>query len=541
VQIGGHNREQHQSCAPETFGGITVAVRGKPGSRPYRDQLRRTLVAAGIGGPQLVSQVAVDLARCGMRPRQAWRYAAELSQTQAATRFNEITGNPRAPMRGNRIGDYEKWPDGGVRPPVRALKILAEAYGTTWDQLVDARDLACMPDTDKIAYADMADASRLARQAAGSPIRHDPAGSPAIVLTRREFLAEAGTLTAAAAPAPFTAAPQPRAVAPWAAIHHAILDPTAVMRQIASQPGGDPVGAPGILRDLSQARTAVIGASLMSDYGSLAQLLPRLIGLAELAGLHAPDGEQQAEASAILSDLYAVASWTMIKADDPGTAWIAATRAMNSATAAGDCLRASAATRCLAEVHMRAGNLEEAGRVALLATAHLDAAPEADRRQVLCLRGAAMLSAAAAGARRGDAYEAYTALKAAAAYADQAREDLVTLGTMFGPGNVAIHRVVIPLELGRPNDAVRNIPAGPLPLQARLAERRARFLIDVARSHARGGAPRAAEDALAEAELAAPDEVRHHRLTRELLHDLLPRSGRTSKIRALASRCPFQD
>jgi hypothetical protein len=520
----------------------TVAVRGKPGSRPYRDQLRRTLVAAGITGPQLVSQLAVDLARCGMRPRQAWRYAAELSQTQAATRFNEITGNPRAPMRGNRIGDYEKWPDGGVRPPVRALKVLAEAYGTTWDQLVDARDLACMPEADKIAYADMADTSRLARQAAGSSVRHDPTGSPAIVLTRREFLAEAGTLTAAAAaPAPFTAAPQSRAVAPWAEVHHAIVDPAAVMRQIASQPDGDLAGAPGILRDLGHARTAVIGASLMSDYGSLAQSLPRLIGLAELAGLHAPDGEQHADASAILSDLYAVASWTMIKADDPGTAWIAATRAMNSAAAAGDCLRASAATRCLAEVHMRAGNLEEAGRVAFLATAHLDAAPDADRRQVLCLRGAAMLSAAAAAARRGDAYEAYTALKAAAAYADEAREDLVTLGTMFGPGNVAIHRVVIPLELGRPEDAVRNIPARSLPLQAQLAERRARFLIDVARSHARSGAPRAAEDALAEAELAAPDEVRHHRLTRELIHDLLPRSGRTSKIRALASRCPFQD
>jgi hypothetical protein len=42
------------------------------------------------------------------------------------------------------------------------------------------------------------------------------------------------------------------------------------------------------------------------------------------------------------------------------------------------------------------------------------------------------------------------------------------------------HRVVIPLELGRPQDAVSSIPAGPLPLPAELAERRARFLIDVA-------------------------------------------------------------
>ena len=523
-----------------------MGARCKPGSRPYRDQLRCTLVAAGIAGPQLVSQVAADLGRCGMRPRQAWRYAAELSQTQAATRFNEITGNPRAPMRGNRIGDYEKWPGGGVRPPVRALKVLAEAYGTTWDQLVDARDLACMPDADKAAYADV---SPVIRRFAGSPAAAPGVPEPGpealgMVLTRRAFLADTGAVTAAAAaPAAFLAAPEPPVTALWAAMYDAVLDPASVMRQAASSwPDRGAEGMRGVLRDLRQARAAVTGASLISDYTSLARSLPRLIGLAEMAGVQARDDQQHADVAGILSDVYAVAGWTMIKADSPAVAWIAATRAVSSAAAAGDCLRAAAATRCLAEVHMRAGNLQEAGRIAFLATAHLDAAgPQADRRQVLCLRGAAMLSAAAAAARRGDAYEAYTALKAAAAYAEEAPDDLVTLGTMFGPANVAIHAVVIPVELGRPGEAVRSIPAGPVPVPARLAERHARFLIDVARSHAQTGDPRAAEDALTEAELVAPDEVRHHRLTRELVRDLLPRSGRTSKIRALASRCPSRD
>jgi hypothetical protein len=524
-----------------------VATRGKPGSRPYRDQLRRSLVAAGITGPQLVSQVAADLGRCGMRPRQAWRYAAELSQTQAATRFNEITGNPRAPMRGNRIGDYEKWPDGGVRPPVRALTVLAQAYGTTWDQLVDARDLACMPDADKAAYADTADAGRITPQpAAGSAptpglqVREED-GHPAAALTRRTLLADTGTLTAlAAAPASVTAAALSRPVIPpWAAgIYDAVLDPASVMRQVTgSDLDRHPAGIPGVLGDLGQARTAAAAAELRSDYTALARLLPRLIGLAELARVHARSDNQHADAARILSDLYAVAGWTLIKADSPAAAWVAATRAVNSATAASDGLRAAAATRCLAEVHMRAGNLENAGRIALLATAHLDAAPQADRRQLLCLRGGAMLSAAAAAARRCDAYEAYTALKAAAAYAEEAGEDLVTLGTMFGPANIAIHAVVIPLELGRPAEAVRAIPARPIALPAGLAERHARFLIDVARCHAQTGNPRAAEDALAEAEQAAPDEVRHHRLTRDLLGELLPRSSRNAKIRALAARC----
>jgi hypothetical protein len=124
-----------------------------PGSKPYRDRLRAELARAGLTGQCLTEQVAADLARQGMRPRRAWRYASELSQRVAAMRFNEVTGDPRAPMTGNRIWDFERWPSGGVRPTVRTLTILARVYGTTWDLLVDAADLTHMPDADRAAYA----------------------------------------------------------------------------------------------------------------------------------------------------------------------------------------------------------------------------------------------------------------------------------------------------------------------------------------------------------------------------------------------------
>ena len=125
-----------------------------PGSKPYRDRLRADLARAGITSPCLTEQVAADLARQSMRPRPAWRYANELSQRLAAMRFNEVAGDPRAPMSGSRIADYEHWPTGGVRPTVRTLRILARIYGTTWDKLVDAADLAHMPDADRAAYAE---------------------------------------------------------------------------------------------------------------------------------------------------------------------------------------------------------------------------------------------------------------------------------------------------------------------------------------------------------------------------------------------------
>jgi transcriptional regulator with XRE-family HTH domain len=60
-------------------------------------------------------------------------------------------------MRGSRICEYEKWPIGGVRPSVRALKTLAAIYQTTWDRLVDIDDLERMPASDLQAFLDISE------------------------------------------------------------------------------------------------------------------------------------------------------------------------------------------------------------------------------------------------------------------------------------------------------------------------------------------------------------------------------------------------
>jgi transcriptional regulator with XRE-family HTH domain len=144
-----------------------MSVRPKTGSKPYRDELRTSLQALGAHGARLTELVASDLQGHGIRPRRAWREAAELSQREAAERFNQVTGNPRAPMTGNRIWDFEQWPDGGVRPTIATLKTLADSYGTTWDQLVDIRDLAQMPETDRLEYLEI---SRALARPAPAPI-----------------------------------------------------------------------------------------------------------------------------------------------------------------------------------------------------------------------------------------------------------------------------------------------------------------------------------------------------------------------------------
>jgi transcriptional regulator with XRE-family HTH domain len=325
--------------------------------------------------------------------------------------------------------------------------------------------------------------------------------------------------------------------ASWAApVRDAVIDPVSAARRASG--GADRherLAPPALDRAIGTATEA----SLSADHGQLAQWLPGLIGRVEAASLDTPD---PAAAFRALSDVYALAGWTLIKADDPVIAWIAAQRAVRAADHADDVLRVAAATRCLAEVDMRAGRFEDASRTALLAAAHLDTARSCDRATVLCLRGAALLSASAAASRRGDDREANGALNAAAAHGEQLGEDRTDLGTVFGPTNVAIHRVAVAVELADTRTALAHIPTVDLRrMPPQLTERRARFLIDVARAHARVKDDAAALDALVQAESHASAEVRSHRLTHGLLRDLLQRENRSSGLRALAARCGLRN
>jgi transcriptional regulator with XRE-family HTH domain len=328
--------------------------------------------------------------------------------------------------------------------------------------------------------------------------------------------------------------------ASWAVgIYEAVLSPTDAARRATASPDGN--GAPSSpLGTIQMTVGRAVRASLASDFEWLTRTLPRLIGEAEFANVQAQGADQRA-VQILLSDVYATAAWALIKADTPGAAWIAAQRAIQAAENAGDVLRSAAATRCLAEVHMRGDDYGEATRTAFLAATYLYTVAQ-DKPVTLVLRGSAMLSAAAASARRGDPREARAALQAAAVCADQLAEDRCDLGTVFGPVNTAIHRVAVAVELGDAREAARHIPAvnlGRLP--SHLSERRARFLIDVARTHVQLRDDRAAVHALLDAEHAAPNELCNHRLTKKVVRELLTRESRSSGLRALAARCNALD
>jgi hypothetical protein len=125
----------------------------KPGSKPYRAQLRERLATLGFPGEAIPARVAENLiVECRVPPRTAWRLASELSLDVAAHQYNTLTGDPRAGMRGTRIWEYEQWPDRGVRPTVAALRVLAQVYGTGWKSLLGLRDLEQLPAKDLAEY-----------------------------------------------------------------------------------------------------------------------------------------------------------------------------------------------------------------------------------------------------------------------------------------------------------------------------------------------------------------------------------------------------
>jgi transcriptional regulator with XRE-family HTH domain len=102
-----------------------------------RDQLRSQMLADGKTYEQIATAMVEKFQD---RRRVAWRNAHGWTQDHVADLFNGFVGDPRCPMKGTRISDFERWPNGGSKPTPETLAILAENYGTHLLNLVDERD-----------------------------------------------------------------------------------------------------------------------------------------------------------------------------------------------------------------------------------------------------------------------------------------------------------------------------------------------------------------------------------------------------------------
>lgn len=290
------------------------------------------------------------------------------------------------------------------------------------------------------------------------------------------------------------------------------------------------------IQSLESAIGRTVRLEQRSQYAALSAVLPAVIVDAERT-VASTAGRLQLEATRQLVMAKMVAAFVLIKLDRPDDAQATATDALTAAHAVNDPVLVGTVLRCLAETHMRGGTYELAADLAVEGASHI-ARHGATDPAALAAQGAALLTAATAFARHGERQPAMELLEAATRCSDEIRHDVIG-SIVFGPTNVAIHRVALEIELGDPIEALRHADQNWLTTNPAMAERRARYLLDVARAQAQLDHGADAIETLLAAESIASEEIRTHRHSRSVLTGLVEgsRSGLSMELRPLAQRC----
>ena len=278
---------------------------------------------------------------------------------------------------------------------------------------------------------------------------------------------------------------------------------------------GRPAGRGGVLsadrlaRDVTHAWVTFQHAR----YPQVVGLIPGLLAAAQR--VHADD---PVAGRLALVQAYRLTASLLVKLGETELAWLAADRAMTTAT--GDVVLVAAATVPLAQV-LRASGRARTARSTALAAAYRIAPPDLDGAPApgLSLCGTLVVQAALAAARDGDDRATVDLLDEAAGMAALVGDGHDHHRTAFGPVAVDLARVATALDLGHAGEAVawhekttardawRWLPA----------EHRAAHLLDAARAYLHTGDPGNAARALLAAEHAAPAEIRHRPAARAVL------------------------
>ncbi len=319
---------------------------------------------------------------------------------------------------------------------------------------------------------------------------------------------------------------------PWRDGLRLALTGHPALSAVASAPSPDGSPREDFAGRAEQAWTIVHG----SRYSEAGPALVSLIGSAELALRSVPQDQRPAIAAA-LSRAYQAAAALLGKVDDTEAAWLASDRALFTADAAGDVALVAAGQFRLALAMLGAGRLDQAQHAAATAVAALRPRLPELGIEATSVVGALCLVRAVGAARAGDRRSAWQAIGDARELAAMVGPGRNDFNTEFGPVNVALHEVSVAVDLGDAGDALDR--AGRIDTSGLSAERRARFLVDVASAHAQRRTRGDALAALLEAEQVAPEQIHDHSKVRTLIRDLLQDVHQRSdqELRALAGRC----
>lgn len=292
------------------------------------------------------------------------------------------------------------------------------------------------------------------------------------------------------------------------ALRATLMDYSHLMRTSSpSSVGCQAFQLPALERDLSE----VFAAYQASKFGFAAGRLPVLLSTA----LSMVQCNADEPSNRVLALGYQVAASVLTKLGETDLAWNAAERGLAAAQRANDPAIIGSLIRTVAFTVMSTGRVQPAVNLVEAGADYLQSHLGANRPDVWSVYGTLLLVGSMAAARnnRRDTVQGF--LAEADHAAARLGGDHNYLWTAFGPTNVAIHRVNTAMELGDVQIALSlgpNLDTSALPI-----ERQIRHQLELARAFNLAGRQQDSITAVLDAEQAAPEQVRHHYLSRQLV------------------------
>jgi transcriptional regulator with XRE-family HTH domain len=314
----------------------------------------------------------------------------------------------------------------------------------------------------------------------------------------------------------------------------ALRDALLNYRQLSPFAQGPVADAPSV-SELTEAVDEVWNAYQDSRYGYVVARLPLVLTSAQ-AATQSHDGDGQNRSFAFLALSYQATAVFLTKLGEVDLAWIAAERGFTAAQRSGETVVIGSLFRSVTHTLLSTGRYREATQLTNDAAAFLQPGLTEAGPEYLSVYGTLFLAGAIAAARAEDRASVRAFLDEADDAARRLGHDGNHLWTAFGPTNVSIHRVATAMDLGDVQvalDLAPRLDTSSLPI-----ERQVRHALENARALSARNRTDDALSILLDAEQLAPEQVRHHSISRQLVQTWMRRGrGRPSyQLASLARR-----
>lgn len=262
------------------------------------------------------------------------------------------------------------------------------------------------------------------------------------------------------------------------------------------------------------------------------RVLPALVRDARIAARRA-EGADRRTANTVLADVYALVQHELVWAAEPELVSVVADRAVSAAHEADQPPVLAGAAWTLAIVQRSMGDLDGALELAQEATALLAPRLETGTVELQAMYGALQLHAATTSARAGREGDALRYLDEGDRTAERLPAGYHHPWTQFGASNVALHAGSVHADLSKSSAArerAGQIDPGTIPSR----ERRARLMVETARSYHQRRDYSAALDWLERAYPVCNDSVHYSPQARQMAADAVDLGGPMIDRRARA-------